>query len=158
MRLGLRLSTRREYFEMLSQRTRYAIRALQHLADRHGKGPVQLTEISEAQNIPAKFLTVILSEMKRAGLVETLRGKEGGYWLAKPPTEITYGNIVRLTRGSLALVPCASRLAYEKCKNCIDERICRLHRVMLAVRDETANILDQVTLADQAGEMLESVA
>ena len=90
---------------MLSQRTRYAIRALQHLADRHGEGPVQLAEISEAQNIPAKFLTVILSEMKRAGLVETLRGKEGGYWLGRDPGDITYGDIVRLTRGSLALVP-----------------------------------------------------
>jgi Rrf2 family protein len=143
---------------MLSQRTRYAIRALQHLADRFGEGPVQLIEISEAQNIPAKFLTVILSEMKRAGLVETLRGKEGGYWLAKPPTEITYGTIVRLTRGSLALVPCASRLAYEKCKNCIDESVCRMRRVMLAVRDETANILDQVTLADKSDAVIESVS
>jgi len=143
---------------MLSQRTRYAIRALQHLADRYGEGPVQLVEISEAQNIPAKFLTVILSEMKRAGLVETLRGKEGGYWLAKPPTEITYGTIVRLTRGSLALVPCASRLAYEKCKNCIDESVCRMRRVMLAVRDETANILDQVTLADKTDSLLETVS
>jgi len=143
---------------MLSQRTRYAIRALQHLADRYGEGPVQLIEISEAQNIPAKFLTVILSEMKRAGLVDTLRGKEGGYWLAKAPTEITYGTIVRLTRGSLALVPCASRLAYEKCKNCIDESVCRMRRVMLAVRDETANILDQVTLADKANAVIESIS
>lgn len=142
---------------MLSQRTRYAIRALQHLADRYGEGPVQLVEISEAQNIPGKFLTVILSEMKRAGLVDTLRGKEGGYWLAKPPAEITYGNIVRLTRGSLALVPCASRLAYEKCKNCIDEKVCKLRRVMLAVRDETANVLDQMTLADDGAALLEAV-
>lgn len=140
---------------MLSQRTRYAIRALQHLADRHGEGPVQLVEIAERQNIPAKFLTVILSEMKRAGLVETLRGKEGGYWLARTPTEVTYGMIVRLTRGSLALVPCASRLAYEKCKNCIDERVCKLRRVMLAVRDETANILDRITLADDMASLLE---
>lgn len=143
---------------MLSQRTRYAIRALQHLADRYGEGPIQLVEISEAQNIPAKFLTVILSEMKRAGLVDTLRGKEGGYWLAKPPTDITYGTVVRLTRGSLALVPCASRLAYEKCKNCIDESVCRLHRVMLAVRDETANILDRVTLADKGESLIETIA
>lgn len=140
---------------MLSQRTRYAIRALQHLADRYGEGPVQLAEISERQNIPAKFLTVILSEMKRAGLVDTLRGKEGGYWLARPPEELTYGAIVRLTRGSLALVPCASRLAYEQCKNCVDERICKLRRVMLAVRDETANILDRITLADDASSLLE---
>lgn len=133
---------------MLSQRTRYTIRALLHLADRYGQGPVQLTEIAEAQNIPAKFLTVMLSNMRRAGLVDTMRGREGGYWLARPPDQISYGDIVRLTRGSLGLLPCASRYAYERCKNCISEDKCRLHRVMLMVRDETARILDGLSLAD----------
>jgi Rrf2 family protein len=133
---------------MLSQRTRYTIRALLHLADRYGEGPVQLSEIAEAQRIPSKFLTVMLSNMRRAGLIETMRGREGGYWLAKPPGEISYGEIVRLTRGSLGLLPCASRLAYEQCTNCITEDKCRLHRVMLMVRDETARILDGLTLAD----------
>ena len=133
---------------MLSQRTRYTIRALLHLADRYGEGPVQLAEIAEAQNIPAKFLTVMLSHMRRKGLVETMRGREGGYWLARPPAQISYGEIVRLTRGSLGLLPCASRLAYEPCKNCVTEEKCRLHRVMLMVRDETARILDGLSLAD----------
>jgi Rrf2 family protein len=133
---------------MLSQRTRYTIRALLHLADRYGQGPVQLTEIAERQNIPAKFLTVMLSSMRRAGVVETMRGREGGYWLARPPQEISYGEIVRLTRGSLGLLPCASRLAYQQCTNCITEEKCRLHRVMLMVRDETARILDGLSLAD----------
>jgi Rrf2 family protein len=133
---------------MLSQRTRYAIRALLHLADRVGKGPVQLTEIASAQNIPPKFLTVILSEMGRAGLVDTQRGKDGGYWLAKRPSEISYGDVIRLTRGSLALVPCASRLAYEPCKNCVTQEQCRIHWVMLKVRDETAQILDGIRLSD----------
>lgn len=134
---------------MLSQRTRYTIRALLHLADRYGDGPVQLSEIAQAQNLPPKFLTVILSQMRRAGLVETLRGREGGYWLARPPAQISYGEIVRLTRGSLGLLPCASRLAYESCKNCISEDQCRLHRAMLMVRDETARILDGLSLADK---------
>jgi Rrf2 family protein len=138
---------------MLSQRTRYTIRALLHLADRFGQGPVQLSEIAETQNIPSKFLTVMLSNMRRAGLVETMRGREGGYWLAKPPGEISYGEIVRLTRGSLGLLPCASRLAYEQCTNCITEEKCRLHRVMLMVRDETARILDGLTLADRVPEV-----
>jgi len=133
---------------VLSQRTRYAIRALLHLADRHGDGPIQLAEIAERQNIPGKFLTVILSEMKRAGFVETMRGKEGGYWLSRAPTEITYGDIVRATRGSLALVPCAARLAYTPCEHCIDEAECRLRGVMLSVRDQTANILDRLSLAE----------
>ena len=112
-------------------------------------GPIQLGEIAREQNIPAKFLTVILSQMRRAGLVETMRGREGGYWLAKPPSEITYGQIVRLTRGSLGLLPCASRLAHQPCRNCIGEERCRLHRAMLLVRDETARILDGLSLADQ---------
>ncbi|WP_106640317.1 RrF2 family transcriptional regulator [Allosphingosinicella vermicomposti] len=137
---------------MLSQRTRYTIRALLHLADRYGDGPVRLSEIAAAQNIPPKFLTVMLSEMTRAGLIASRRGREGGYWLARAPQEISYGELVRLTRGSLGLLPCASRLAYEQCEHCISEDKCRLHRVMLMVRDETARILDSLTLADQVPE------
>jgi len=133
---------------MLSQRTRYTIRALLHLADRYGEGPVQLPEIAAAQNIPPKFLTVMLSQMSRHGLVGTRRGRDGGYWLKRPPSEVSYGEIVRLTRGSLGLLPCASRHAYEQCANCITEEKCRLHRVMLMVRDETARILDGLSLAD----------
>lgn len=109
---------------------------------------MQLSEIAEVQNIPPKFLTVILSQMKRAGVVEAMRGRVGGYWLARPPGEISYGEIVRLTRGSLGLLPCASRLAYKQCEHCISEEKCRLHRAMLLVRDETARILDGLTLAD----------
>jgi Rrf2 family protein len=134
---------------MLSQRTRYTIRALLHLADRSGEGPVQLAEIAQAQNIPPKFLTVMLSQMIREGLVVSRRGRDGGYWLAKAPAEISYGSIVRLTRGSLGLLPCASRFAHKTCESCISEEKCRLHRVMLMVRDETARILDGLSLADE---------
>ena len=137
---------------MLSQRTRYTIRALLHLADRYGEGPVQLSEIAARQNIPPKFLTVMLSQMIREKLVASRRGRDGGYWLARPPAEISYGSIVRLTRGSLGLLPCASRYRHETCKNCITEDQCRLHRVMLMVRDETARILDGLSLADSIPE------
>ena len=113
---------------------------------------MQLVAIAEAQNIPPKFLTVMMSQMIREGLVASRRGREGGYWLARPPAEISYGEIVRLTRGSLGLLPCASRFAYQKCKNCISEDKCRLHRVMLMVRDETARILDGLSLADAVPE------
>ncbi|MFW2830733.1 RrF2 family transcriptional regulator [Sphingomonas sp. ID0503] len=133
---------------MLSQRTRYTMRALKHLAARYGQGPVQLSEICGAQNIPAKFLTVILSELSRAGMVATRRGREGGYWLAVPPVDVSYGDIVRMTRGSLALVPCASRYNHKQCDNCLPEKDCWLHRIMLQVRDETARVLDGITLAD----------
>ncbi|QVM85525.1 RrF2 family transcriptional regulator [Novosphingobium decolorationis] len=133
---------------MLAQKTRYAIRAMQHLADRHGQGPIQLTEIAERQNIPAKFLTVILSELSRAGLIDSQRGKDGGYWLALAPQEISYGDLVRLVRGSVALVPCASRNAHETCKNCVPEAECRTRALMLQVRDATAELLDGIRLSD----------
>jgi Rrf2 family protein len=133
---------------MLSQKTRYAIRAMQHLADRHGQGPVQLAEIAAAQNIPVKFLTTILSELSRYGMVGSKRGKVGGYWLAIPPVDITYGDLIRLMRGSLALVPCASRFAHEKCSHCLAEGDCRTRALMLEVRDRTAEILDGIRLSD----------
>ena len=134
---------------MLSQKTRYPIRALQQLADVYGEGPMPLTAMVGAQNIPAKFLTVILSEMARAGIVASQRGRDGGYWLGVPPVDVRYGDIVRLTRGSIALVPCASRFASETCKNCLPEADCRLRKLMLIVRDETAAVLDRLTLADK---------
>ena len=134
---------------MLSQRTRYSIRALQHLARHYGEGPIQLVEIATAQNIPAKFLTVILSELSRAGLVATMRGRDGGYWLALAPVDVRYGDILRLTDGALALVPCASRYAHQPCKNCVPEEECELRRIRIKVRDETAAILDKLTLADR---------
>jgi Rrf2 family protein len=134
---------------VLSQKTRYAIRAMQHLADRHGEGPVPLAEIAAAQNIPANFLTTILSELSRVGIVASRRGKDGGYWLGVSPIDVTYGDLIRLTRGSLALVPCASRFAHEKCKNCVAEGDCRTRALMLEVRDRTAEILDSIRLSDR---------
>jgi Rrf2 family protein len=133
---------------MLSQKTRYTIRALQHLADTWRQGPVRLDAIATAQNIPRKFLTVILSEMVREGIVISHRGRDGGYELALSPLDVRYGDIIRLTRGSLALVPCASRNAHETCSNCLPEAECRLRGLMLTLRDETAKMLDRVTLAD----------
>jgi Rrf2 family protein len=133
---------------MLSQKTRYTIRALQHLADEYRQGPIRLDAIAEAQNIPRKFLTVILAEMVREGLVDSTRGRDGGYELALPPVDIRYGDIIRLTRGSLALVPCAARNAHEHCNNCLPEAECRLRGLMLTLRDEMAAMLDQISLAD----------
>jgi Rrf2 family protein len=133
---------------MLSQKTRYTIRALQHLADHWRQGSVRLDDIAAGQNIPRKFLTVILSELVREGIVVSHRGREGGYELALPPVDICYGDIIRLTRGSLALVPCAARNAHEKCANCLPEAECRLRGLMLTLRDEMAAMLDRMTLAD----------
>lgn len=134
---------------MLSQKTRYTIRALQHLADRYQQGPVRLDEIAATQNIPRKFLTVILSELAREGIVISHRGRSGGYELALSPVDVRYGDIIRITRGSLALVPCASRNAHETCANCLPEAECRLRGLMLLLRDEMAQMLDRMSLADK---------
>ena len=133
---------------MLSQKIRYTIRAIQHLADHWGEGVVSMAEIAEKQNIPRKFLAVILSEVSREGLVVSHRGRDGGYELAVPPVDIRYGDVVRIMQGSLALVPCASRYAYEHCTNCVSEAECRLRSLLLRVRDQTADVLDSVTFAD----------
>jgi len=109
---------------------------------------VQLSGIAERQKIPAKFLTVIRSELSRFGIVDSQRGKDGGYWLALAPIDITYGDPIRLMRGSLALAPCASRFAHEKCKNCVEEGDCRTRALMLQVRDRMAELLDPVRLSD----------
>ncbi len=109
---------------------------------------MRLDAIAEAQNIPRKFLTVILSEMVREGLIISHRGREGGYELALPPVDIHYGDIIRLTRGSLALTPCASRNAHEHCTNCLPEADCRLRGLMLKLRDDMAEMLDRISLAD----------
>lgn len=121
---------------------------MQHLSDHYGQGLVPLAEIAAAQNIPAKFLTVILSEFSRYGLVESQRGRDGGYRLALPPVDISYGDLVRVTRGSLALVPCASRFAHETCKNCLPEAECQTRALMLEVRDRIAELLDGIKLSD----------
>src|SRR5690606_35396545 len=84
----------------------------------------------------------------RFGIVSSQRGKDGGYWLAIAPIDITYGDLIRVMRGSLALVPCASRFAHEKCNNCLEEGECRTRALMLQVRDRTAELLDGVRLSD----------
>ena len=133
---------------MLSQRTRYALKAMVRLARSPEGEPVQIAALAEAEDIPRKFLEIILVELKRQNLVQSLRGKHGGYRLARTPDQITFGEIIRITEGPLALVPCVSRTAYRPCEDCKDEAACAINHVMAMVRDETARILDATTLAN----------
>jgi len=98
--------------------------------------------------MPRKFLELILLELKNHGLLQSKKGKGGGYFLAKPPNAITVGQIVRIVDGPIAPLPCVSRTAYMKCEECADERTCPIRLVMKDVREATANILDSSTLAD----------
>ena len=132
---------------MLSQRGRYAIKALLNLAVSSG-GARQVSAIAAEERIPRKFLEAIMSDLRRAGFVESLRGKQGGYKLKRPADLITFGDIIRTTDGPLALVPCASRAFYKRCDDCTDEETCILRKVLGAVRNEASEILDPTTQAD----------
>jgi Rrf2 family protein len=136
---------------MLSQRGRYALKAMINLA-RAGAGPTQVSAIAADENIPRKFLEAIMTDLRRADLVESVRGKMGGYRLARPADLITFGDIVRLTDGPLALIPCASRTNYRRCDDCRDETACTLRRIMSRVRNEVSEVLDRTTLAGALSE------
>lgn len=133
---------------MLTQRSRYALRALIYIARAEGAAPVPISTIAADQKLPRKFLEIILLELKNGGLVTSFRGKMGGYRLAKPAAEISFGEIIRLIEGPLALVPCVSVSAYQRCADCFEETTCVIRKVMLTVRDQTAAILDNTSLAD----------
>jgi Rrf2 family protein len=132
----------------LSKKAEYALRATINLgiAAEVGRGTVSGAELAEANRLPLKFVERILQELREAGLVETHRGKFGGYSLAKPADEIGIGQLVRLMDGRLAPICCASENAYQRC-TCPDEEHCGLRMVMIDVRNAIANILDRYTVA-----------
>ena len=133
---------------MLSQKTRYALKALLELALAPAGTPLSSAAISARRNIPVKFLEAILVELKRDGVVRGQRGRSGGYQLAQTPARISFGTVVRLMEGPLALLPCVSVSQYHRCADCEDYATCELQRVFREVRDSTAAILDGWTLAD----------
>src|SRR4051812_30460618 len=133
----------------LSKNGEYALRSLINLgiAAEVGRMLVQVSELAENEQLPVKFLEQIMQALKEAGLVISVRGKFGGYRLAKPARRITIGQVVRLIDGPLAPIGCVSQSAYEKC-TCPDEAHCGLRMLMLDVRNAIAGILDRYTLAD----------
>ena len=131
----------------LSRRSEYGLRALQDLAAHYGQGPVRTRDLAENNRIPLKFLEQILLTLKHTGIVRSRRGPRGGYYLSRPPEDVTLGQVVRILDGPLAPISCASQTAYEPC-SCPDEAKCGLRRVMLQVRDAVADIMDHTTLAN----------
>lgn len=136
----------------LSKRGEYGLRAMIDLATTLRPASahvpvVQIKEIADRQQIPAKFLEQILLSLKNAGLLHSKMGVGGGYYLARPASEITLGHIIRVLDGPLAPIRCVSQMAYEAC-GCPDEQTCGLRMVMLDVRTAIANVLDQTSLAD----------
>jgi Rrf2 family protein len=132
---------------MLSKKSQYAFKALTYLAEKFNEGPVLISEISKKKKIPLKFLENILLELKKAGILESKKGKGGGYFLKMEPSKIKAANVIRLVNGPIAMLPCVSLYFYERCKNC-DEKHCGLHDMMIEVRDASLNILENRTLKD----------
>jgi Rrf2 family protein len=137
---------------MLSKKSKYAIKALVSLAKHFGdSSPVKISTIAEEENIPRKFLEAILVELRNNGLVHSKMGALGGYTLAKHPEEIVLSQIIRISGGPIAMLPCVSLNFYETCDECPNEEICGLRDVILEVREATIKILSKTSLSDILG-------
>ncbi len=133
---------------MLSKKTKYGLHAVIYLTRNYQKGPILISALAKKERIPQKFLEAILLDLKHHGILQSKKGKGGGYFLGKPPAEITVGQVVRVLEGPLAPVSCVSQIAYQKCAECKDETKCEIRLVMKDVRDAIANILDKETMED----------
>ena len=141
---------------MLTAKGKYGLKALVHLAQFPPGELALVSNIATANNIPKKFLDAILGDLRNAGIVQSRKGKGGGYRLARLPEDIKVGSIVRVLDGPLAPIPCASHTRYEACDDC-DVATCQVRRTMLNVRNAIAEVLDRTTLAemrDANGEVL----
>ncbi len=132
---------------MLNKKTQYAFQALVYLVEHKEDGPLLIAQIAEKKKIPLKFLENILLELKKMGVLESKKGKGGGYYLKPNAIKTPLASIIRKIEGPIAMLPCASLYFYERCKNC-DEKHCGLHDTMVLVRDATLKILERKTIAD----------
>lgn len=137
---------------MISQKARYALRALTALSKADPSEPMLISDIAVSQSIPKKFLEQILLDLKRAGIVCSRRGKMGGYLLLKPANAITFGEILRLIDGPIAPLPCLSVTAYRKCEDCDGEQQCEIRHVFARVADATRDVLFSTSIADAIGD------
>ncbi|MCW3083915.1 MAG: rrf2 family protein putative transcriptional regulator [Bacteroidetes bacterium] len=133
---------------MLSKKTKYAIKALVHLAKNYGKGPILISRLSEEEKIPKKFLEAILLDLRKQGILGSKIGVGGGYYLIKKPGEVVLSQVLRSIDGPIALIPCVSMNFYERCDDCPDETICGIRDVVMQVRDASLKILSETTLGD----------
>jgi Rrf2 family protein len=138
---------------MLSKKAKYAIKALVALADPECAQPVRIADLARQEQIPPKFLELILLGLKNHGWLQSRKGKGGGYLLARDPADIHLGQIVRMFDGPLAPVPCASQTASMRCADCRTEAECGVQLAMKQVRDATSRILDGTSLADLRRQM-----
>ncbi len=133
---------------MLSKKTKYGLKALTYLASQKDKKPVQIAEIAKNENISQKFLESILLTLRKTGFLGSKKGKGGGYYLIKNPSEVLMTDVMRVLEGPIAMVPCVSLNFYEKCDDCPDEKTCAVNKLMLQVRNSALSVYRNNTLAD----------
>ncbi|TKB98540.1 RrF2 family transcriptional regulator [Pedobacter cryophilus] len=133
---------------MLSKKTKYAIRALIALGEQFGGDSMNILSISQKEKIPKKFLEQILLEMRNAGFLFSKKGAGGGYSLLKNPDDINLVQVMRLTGGPIAQLPCVSLNFYQKCDECKEEATCGIRATFMNVRDATLKILSETTIGD----------
>ncbi|RKR80424.1 BadM/Rrf2 family transcriptional regulator [Mucilaginibacter gracilis] len=133
---------------MLSKKTKYAIKALILLGRNRDQPPMQIKQIAEMETIPKKFLEQILLELRNNGFVYSKKGAGGGYALNKEPSQIILVDIMRITDGPIAMVPCASLNYYHRCEECINEATCGIRSKFIELRDVTVKVLSETSIAD----------
>ncbi|RWX02353.1 RrF2 family transcriptional regulator [Flavobacterium cerinum] len=133
---------------MLSKKTKYGLKALIFIAKQSETAPVLISDISEKEKIPKKFLEAILLDLKKFGILGSKKGKGGGYYLMKDPKTVTAATLIRVLDGPIAMLPCVSLNYYEKCDDCPHEEVCSLNKFLAEVRDNTLSLLQQKTLYD----------
>ena len=132
---------------MLTNKGKYGLKALIHLAGQEPGQPMLASDIAERASIPKKFLDAILAQLREAGFVQARKGRGGGYALARPAHQIMVGHVIRALDGPLAPILCASQNFYRPCDDC-DGQNCAVRLMMRDVRDAVARILDTRNLAE----------
>jgi len=143
---------------MWTKKGKYGLKALLYLSALPPARTALSSDIATAHALPQKFLEAILLELRHAGFVRSRKGKGGGYALARPAREIRIGDVVRALEGPLAPIACASRLFYERCRDCPDEQSCAIHFLTLDVRNAIASVLDATTVEDMRSKLGEGAA
>ncbi len=131
---------------MLSKKAKYAIKALVYLGHENHKSPVLISQIAQNENIPQKFLEAILLTLKKEGILDSKKGRGGGYFVVKPLEEISFAEILRIFDGPIALLPCVTHDYYKQCEECKDEATCGIRKVFLQLRNITVKHLKDATI------------
>ena len=138
---------------MLSQRAHYALRALLIIAAHGAQAPMRTPRIAKAAHVSSKFLEQILLELRKAGILQSFRGRTGGFILGRPAGEISFADIVKVIDGSLALSPCVCDVSYARCSDCFDESFCEIRRALVSANDLTVSVLKSYDLESAAKRM-----